>query len=343
MASNPLYSHDVSSMRPYTREHVSWPPEGSRPTSLSDLLPAADLDWFRAWPSHLLRPPAEAEELLASSPVRRAYRDPVLFRNHATYADFLWRLHSAGMIRWTRARPGQDGELGVFFVSKKQPNKQRLILDTRRVNLRFRKPHGVALPSACAFSNICTHDEDFVIASADIKDFFYRLGVPPSLSDYFSLPRISATSLGLGDLEGRSLGSGEYIIPCLTVLPMGWNWSMVLAQAVTAGALRACGLGGELAILDRRPGVHLKSSANLAAAGYVDNYAIIGKDKNLVDQKLDEVSNYLRQRGLDVHEEERASPHGEFVGLTFDGRRRSVRIKPRRAWRVARAIDEVIS
>ena len=60
----------------------------------------------------------------------------------------------------------------------------------------------------------------------DVKDFFYRLGIPWTLSQYFGLPPLSKDALrsvvGPEPLEGLP---GEVLHPYFRVLPMGFSWA----------------------------------------------------------------------------------------------------------------------
>ena len=74
------------------------------------------------------------------------------------------------------------------------------------------------------------------------------------------------------------------LLPCLRVLPMGWSWSMYLAQAVTSNALVCSGFDDETTILDKRASPRLSTASPVCAAGYVDNVGVFGLDAALVDE-----------------------------------------------------------
>ena len=78
-------------------------------------------------------------------------------------------------------------------------------------------------------------------------------------------------------------------------------------------------------------------------ASYVDNIGVFSLSRAAADRTLNAVVDDLRCRGLILHEIEPASPHGDFVGLCFDGVRGMVRIKPSRIWRLAYALDEALA
>ena len=73
--------------------------------------------------------------------------------------------------------------------------------------------------------------------SADIGNAFYRFRVPDGLADQFSLPTIPAGALGLDSLDGVGLPAHTQILPVVTVLPMGWAWSLHFCQSVMMRAI----------------------------------------------------------------------------------------------------------
>ena len=79
------------------------------------------------------------------------------------------------------------------------------------------------MPSAASFSSLEGEGDKFFSGSGDIKDCFYHMAVPEALSNLFTLPRVSASLLGLSCLSGEALGPSDLIVPCLKVLPMAWN------------------------------------------------------------------------------------------------------------------------
>ena len=65
------------------------------------------------------------------------------------------------------------------------------------------------------------------ISSSDIKDYFYEVAVPESLSAFLGLDDAPASLVA--ELTG-SADAGK--TPFLTVLPMGWSWSFFFAQLI---------------------------------------------------------------------------------------------------------------
>ena len=135
----------------------------------------------------------------------------------------------------------------------------------------------------------------------------------------FALPAAKAGTLGLTSIDSVSIQSGTQVLPCLTVLPMGWSWALHLCQMVLMHGIKCADIPEDCIIGDKRLPVHVQDSEQIAVAGYVDNCGVFGSNKERVDQGLRKISETLRGWGLTVHEEEEASHTGDFVGLHFNG------------------------
>ena len=118
----------------------------------------------------------------------------------------------------------EEERVGLFAVWKEKGRQQRLIVDARRANARFRQPPGCRLLSSEGFAacevdlgDTAGMDEDEVerllsltqvfVGEADVKDCFHRMRVPLWMSRYFALPGVTAKCLGLvgSELGGRIL------------------------------------------------------------------------------------------------------------------------------------------
>lgn len=78
--------------------------------------------------------------------------DPALRHDRAKCSEFVLRLEAAGMLSWCIAR-GRRGNLGAFFVYKKNRSDPRLVFDTRVVNCESIEAPCTRLPSAAVFSS----------------------------------------------------------------------------------------------------------------------------------------------------------------------------------------------
>ena len=161
------------------------------------------------------------------------------------------------MLEW---RLGGESLLGIFFVPKKN-GKLRIILDTRDVNGFFSRPPSTRLPSAAAFSSLETwplvedtgEKKPIFFSSGDIMDCFYHCGVPPGLEQWFSLPAIRARHVSHVRIPGKHIHPSALLVPCLKVLPMGWSWSLHIAQRMHEYRIAESGLSRSSRIVDRRP------------------------------------------------------------------------------------------
>eukprot|EP00974_Lingulodinium_polyedra_P031995 3081051-Lingulodinium_polyedra.AAC.1 len=129
-----------------------------------------------------------------------------------------------------------------FFV-KKKGDRIRLILDARAVNQHFTVPDKPELSSAAAMSEIeVPADSTLYWATSDLKDAFYSMKIPAWLGEYFCLPPVTveeAREVGLitGQWTGR-----DKIWPRLSVLAMGWSWSVYFCQRAHETILLKSGL-----------------------------------------------------------------------------------------------------
>ena len=338
-SSSRLYQVDRSDVVSYAKDLVSWPEASSTPVPLVGCLGPADSEWLATWRKHMLRASGDGIGVGSLQP----YTDPVLKHNKREYAGFLHELHIRNMIRFRVDQDhGQSPSLGIFFVRKKN-GKQRLIFDTRVLNQHFTDPPSTDLPSADAFTRLeIPEDEGFYIGSGDLANAFYTLEVPDDLGQMFSLPAIEAGRLGLHHSD-HALRPETVVVPYLTVLPMGWAWALHLCQGVLMNAIHSAGFIDEQIISDKSNPVHLHSNSDIAVAGYVDNFAVIGCDRTVVNAGLAAISERLRGLGLTVHEEVEATTNADFVGLNFDGSSGFVSIKPTRIQRLQKALHELLS
>lgn len=347
--SSHVYGDSASVVEPYARERVSWPQVDSQPVELATCLPGADSEWLQAWHTHMLK---QQSEVAASVEEPIPYVDPVLKHNKKEYAGFISDLRMRNMVKFKRVDT-YGSQLGIFFVKKKS-GQLRLIFDTRKLNLKFHEPPHTDLPSADAFGRIGIPDRaEFFVASGDLANAFYTLAVPDSLGRMFTLPPVQASAIGVESIDGFPVQPGSQVIPYLTVLPMGWSWALHLCQLVLDRAIKHAGFSDHFIVSDKGAGVNLKAgpkdghphghvSHSCAAAGYVDNFAVIGLDRVEVDRKLSLISERLRSLGLTVHEEEAAVKTCDFVGLHFNGQTGHISIKPSRILKLRAAIHQLL-
>ncbi len=330
LSSSTCYSSDRNDVVPFDMDKVSWPPLGAKQIPLLDNLESADSDRLRNWEQTLLR------DIPSTEPAPRVHNDPVLFKDPRTYARFLERLFDCGMLRFDKAN-GRAASLGAFFV-RKSNGQLRLIFDTRALNLLFRDPDTVALPTAAALSSIeIEPGEEAFLSSADLSCAFYQMAVPSDLASLFTLQPIRAGYLRPS--IAHHFKWDEEVMPTLTILPMGWSWSLYFCQRLVETSALA-NSNGRL-VRDKCPGTVLDKSAPSAGVGYVDNFGAVSIRRASADTCCQRMIEDFSSLGFIVHEEKHASSSAEFVGLELAHNRLS--IKRRRLWRLRGALTHVVS
>ena len=223
------------------------------------------------------------------------------------------RLFESGMLSW---RVGGPSLLGIFFVIKKS-SMIRMILDTRGRN-KFFQPHASTRhPSGAAFVEMdASPNGPVYFASGDIKDCFYHLGVPPGLEQWFSLPWIHRRHLPKNLTGITSEDPDAWIVPLLTVLPMGWSWSLYFAQMAHETLSRRAGCSDSNHILAKMESIPL-NEGGCRMAIYVDNYSIAGRDRREVLERQKAHTRTLISHGLPVHEETSNQTEVDYVWATL--------------------------
>lgn len=150
------------------------------------------------------------------------------------------------------------------------------------------------------------------------------------------MPGIEAGKVGVSDIAGTPTDPETIVLPYVTVLPVGWSWALHLCQSVLEYAITCSGFTPKQFIGDKRDAVVMNDKGSTAVAAYVDNFGVLGADRQVVDEGLQKIIATLRGWGLLVHEIEPASQRADFVG------RGTVSIKKTRINRIKFAIDELL-
>ena len=288
--------HAVQGERsPYDKDLISWPTVDSEPHDILESLQGTDRSVIENWSSAILKSPSERNLYLNSSDRVKPFLEPSLVRDEQTYAGFVARLDAAGMLCWKR---GVASLLGCFFVRKKC-GKLRIVLDTRDANNLFRRPPSTRLPTPAAFSHLeCEAEDTIYMTGADLSNCFYHLKVPDGLENYFTLPPVRCGAIP-GLSERLDLDPDTLVVPALQVLPMGWSWSLHIAQRVHEGRLSAAGADPSLFIQDKKPATSL-SHSKIHSAVYVDNHLFFSnlpnppKNSKIVSVKISRVTGCPR-------------------------------------------------
>ena len=332
-----FYTSCRTDIQSYAKDLVSWPSAGAKAVELQHHLDGANRELLLDWRTAMLRTPQDFTQYIANSTPLKPYIDPELAGSPLSYSGFLERLHEAGMLRFRLAQE-KSGALGLFFIKKKD-GTLRLIFDTRKLNRRFKEPPHTDLPTASAMSHLeCVPDNPVFLGSGDIKNAFYSLKVPTSLSDMFTLPLIRNRYLPAA-LQVDSAGPDTWIAPCLQVLPMGWNWALHLCQAFMSHIV-SCACPSSKFFTDHTGTRHLTHKHETLTTCYVDNFCVIGHDPKEVDSQLRKIHSRFTELGCVVHEQCSASTTGEFVGLSFANGVFS--IKTSRIWRLRLALTRLL-
>lgn len=163
--------------------------------------------------------------------------------------------------------------------------------------------------------------------------------LPREARRFFGLRSIRAMHVGLSEVEGRRVRGEAYVRPRLRALPMGWTWALYFCQAVHEACVLEAGLGEDTRIYDGKPTVSLDREPHLQ---YVDNFAVIGTNRDRVAAKLKAVRDVLLGRGLALHKEEVSDGDAELLGWRLCGSEASLRPTARRLWRLRLGIRSVL-
>lgn len=329
------YAEDqpTGSLASFDIEAVSLPEKGWEPVSLSSLWGCNGREQMNDFITSQLLPPNESGVKLKASGVVRPYSDPLL-RQGRLYHEFLKKLHGAGLIDFST---DAGLEKIAFFCVTKKNKKLRLIVDARRANCHFREPDHVQLTTGEGLGGLeFPAGQHVTIATADLKDAFYHLSLPVELRPYFSLNPVSASSVGITQVNGITVGPKCKITPRLAVVPMGWTWALFLCQSVHEALAEKAGLGEKNRIRDR----HVPPKTDCCHTQYVDNMIVLGTDKDSVLNSYDNAVDCLKQAGLQVHDEE----VGEGATILGWEITKDCQFQPsrHRAWKVRFAIRELL-
>ncbi len=142
-----------------------------------------------------------------------------------------------------------------------------------RENHRFESPEKVRLATGSSMGRLENAKEPegkLHVASLDVQDCFYHLGLPEELRPYFCLPRVRPAEVGL---VGDDWDEVSWVVPRFAVLPMGWTWSLLFAELILQRAVSRAGLGAERRVEDFAspppppPGEHPATGAGGAGGG----------------------------------------------------------------------------
>ena len=320
-------------VKAYTPELLSLPEKGNQAQPLSDLLGSDGQKIVGEFIRSRLLSVDEARSRLAGCGVRHAYSDPRL-RDPKIYRGFVRRLLDADLVELT-TEPNKE-IVEMFFVGKKD-GRLRMVADCRRSNMWFAEPDRVTLTTAESLSRIELEPGSTLhISTADLKDAFYHFELPVQLRGYFGMRHCLAGDLGISKLHGVDITAGSRVYPRLKVLPMGWSHALWWCQNIHQRIVMEAGAFRETCLEDR----------SVAPAGtcmhleYVDNFVVLGSCEQKVNALSAAGVTALREKGLVVHEEERAEGCIKVLGWQFD--KTELRPLQHRVWRIRLAMERIV-
>ena len=254
-----------STVRAYDRDLLSLPECGADPLDAVGLIDPQGREILEHFKTTMLASDSAAGEYFEKGPRVKPFMDPKLRNNPQEYALFVKDMFARGMVGF---RPAAGCVITPFFVAKKS-GKLRLVLDCRASNKLFAKPPDIALAAGYTFAQL-----ELPTAQSDIRDYFYSIGLPPGLRPSFCLPRVRSADLG-GLLSGELAGH-EWVFPQMKVVPMGWSWSMWVAQRIHQHiAASSIQCPPSQVLVDGRPAPDL-SSRRPVLIPYADNLNVCG-------------------------------------------------------------------
>ena len=327
------YDGGDSSVEPYCEGRVSLPSGTIKPVALAGVLSS---DVFASLCPEKMLAEQEVVDFRQKFESVGMYTDIVLSKNKNIRRGFFKRLSECGILGFSRT---SKALVSPFFVSKKN-GKQRLVLDCRRVNQLFRKPHRPDLGPAEALQRIEQPGEEPIFeAEADLKNCFYQCGIDPWLMEYFCfddlVPGSFAQDIGVTlDIHGQEIGSSE-VYPCLTVLPMGFNWSFWIVQEMVTNLCEKSGLPRDRILVSGWPAPSIKEG--VIGNPYCDNLNLFGLQADEVNAQLRRLISVFENHGFELHEIEWARLAATPLGCRFDGRAGVVSPKLEKLHRLRRA------
>ncbi|CAK0874147.1 unnamed protein product, partial [Prorocentrum cordatum] len=323
LGTDSAYGGESTLVQSYDRNLLSIPHVGAKPVPVKEMLPPKvrccleDLN-------NILLDDQEWDAVCERADPIKLYMDPKLRYSKKTYFQFVRDCHSAGLIRWA---PLARGRVTVFCVAKKT-GKQRLVVDCRATNRRFRRCPYLPMGTGSSWGEIL------------LEDYFYACGIDDDLSSYFCLDDVPGWLVS--ELEGNDSRFSQFygrdaVAPAFRVLPMGFSWSFYLAQIVHSSVVKGVlpDTAG-LVLQDRQPGPTI-GSRGLVSLPYCDNHATGAGSPELADGARIAVARQLTADGFAVHEEEDASLWAESLGFAIDGLTGEVGPTAKRATRLAAA------
>ena len=321
-------------------ESIALPPKGTKAKLVTELSSTVK-EQFDGWKAKMLKSEGELKEIRETW--EAPYSDPELMKS---ITQLVKKMAQAGMLRRIKKK---DCEVGMFTVVKKVVGDKitlRLIFDQRSGNQLWKDPKWIGLGGPSAMSNLEAMDEDGNVAegvefiAGDLPDCFYRLGIDEEMSSYFAIPEVTfdlvkEALLKEGDMdtlrELEASSQGDYL--GLQVVPMGWSWSVWIAQTCMVDQMLEARLPSgepvlrkEEMLIEGAPVPELTRERPFFGYAYIDDYGVGKmKFKGYEGPKMEEIKEaikkVLNKNGFPVHKEEegeRILALGHDFGITVE-------------------------
>ena len=114
-----------------------------------------------------------------------------------------------------------------------------------------------------------------------------------------------ARDIGVTEIDDVLVQPNKYIYPAAAVLPMGWAWSLHVAQSINVHTFRLCSsLSDAPFMTSRSPAFGLRQGGAPGRYVYVDNLGAVGSARQPIADGLEEATSVFGSRGLLLHDRE---------------------------------------
>ncbi len=211
----------IGALAPFDLGSLSLPETTVGCPNLVDVLSPEARKFIDGWGSMMLDSLCEQMAADASTSAPRLYMDHILESSRTEYNKFIAAISKVGLINFTT----NHRHCVTAFCVRKKGGFLRLIVDARDVNRRCRRPPGVSLASPeCLAGLECTDEEEYFIATLDVRDAFHRLRLPPELSEMFCFPGGYAHEFNISEIDGVPVERDAWIWLACACLPMGFSF-----------------------------------------------------------------------------------------------------------------------
>ena len=288
-------------------------PDGASQVQLLDVLPCEVAVWV-AVPSFAL---------LRDVPV--TVPRPLIQVTNNEYVALLRRLHHANMITFVSYPMVVNG----LFGTPKPDGATRLIVDARPANAWFQVPPKVVLPSPEVFSHyVETCPGPMFVAKSDLDNYYYRLKLPLWMIPYFALPPVDCTVVR--EVGAAVDGNGHRMFPCMNVLPMGWAFSVYLAQLAHETIVYRSGALSPVSALSGT-GTWSLRGGEVKHLIYIDDVVLFGKDCQTISSAQTRYLRAMEGVGLVIQRRKVVRPtttNTKVLGFVVNGGTGLVRLHP---------------